>query len=71
MAVDMFSLARHIYQSNPTMREGKWDKNKCRGIELSGKISGLVGFGRIEIETAKIAKAIKMVNLLLTAQGVE
>jgi len=56
----MFSLARFIGISNVTMREGKWNKNKYTGIELSGKTLGLIGFGRIGRELAKKAKALEM-----------
>ncbi len=56
----MFALARYIYISNVSMRDGKWDKKKYEGIELSGKTLGLIGFGRIARETGKMAKAIGM-----------
>ncbi len=56
----MFSLARYIYISNVTMREGQWNKKEYEGIELSGKTLGLVGFGRIAKETAKRALALGM-----------
>ena len=56
----MFSLARYIYISNVTMREGKWEKKEYEGSELCGKTLGLVGFGRIAVETAKRAKALGM-----------
>jgi D-3-phosphoglycerate dehydrogenase len=56
----MFSLARHIYIANHTMREGKWNKKQYEGIELSGKTLGLVGFGRIAREVAKRAYALGM-----------
>lgn len=56
----MFSLARFIGIANVTMREGKWNKNKYTGIELSGKTLGLIGFGRIGRELAKKAKALEM-----------
>lgn len=56
----MFSLARHIYISNVTMREGKWNKKQYKGIELAGKTLGLVGFGRIARSVAKKAMALGM-----------
>ncbi len=56
----MFSLARYIYAANLTMHSGKWNKKEYEGIELSGKTLGLIGFGRIATEVAKIAKAIGM-----------
>jgi D-3-phosphoglycerate dehydrogenase len=56
----MFSLARFIGIANVTMREGKWNKKKYTGIELSGKTLGLIGFGRIGRELAKKTKALEM-----------
>lgn len=56
----MFSLARFIGIANVTMREGKWNKKQYKGIELSGKTLGLIGFGRIGRELAKKAKALGM-----------
>jgi len=56
----MFSLARFIGIANVTIREGKWNKKKYTGIELSGKTLGLIGFGRIGQELAKKAKALEM-----------
>ncbi len=56
----MFAISRHIHISNVTMRKGEWNKNEYKGIELSGKTLGLIGFGRIAMETGKIAKALGM-----------
>ena len=56
----MFSLARFIGIANVTMREGKWNKKKYTGIELSGKTLGLIGLGRIGRKLAKKAKALEM-----------
>lgn len=56
----MFSLARFIGIANVTMREGKWNKKQYKGIELSGKTLGLIGFGRIGRQLAKKAKALEM-----------
>ncbi len=56
----MFSLARYIYISNVTMRNGEWNKKAYAGIELGGKTLGLIGFGRIARETAKKAIALGM-----------
>lgn len=56
----MFALARHIYISNVTMRNGQWNKKIYLGIELSGKTLGLVGFGRIAQSVAKKAIGLGM-----------
>ncbi len=56
----MFALARHIYISNVTMRQGLWNKKHYKGFELNGKTLGLVGFGRISRSVAKKAMALGM-----------
>ncbi|MFV0352649.1 MAG: D-2-hydroxyacid dehydrogenase [Oscillospiraceae bacterium] len=56
----MFSIARHIYIANVTMREGKWEKKKYEGIELAGKTLGVVGMGRIGHCVAQKAHALGM-----------
>ncbi|WP_456396628.1 hydroxyacid dehydrogenase [Thermococcus sp.] len=60
----MFNVARKIAFADRRMREGVWAKKQCLGMELEGKTLGIVGFGRIGYQIAKIAKAMGM-NLLL------
>lgn len=43
----MLSLARHIPQASQSTHEGKWEKSKFMGIELTGKQLGLIGAGNI------------------------
>lgn len=61
----IFSLARFVGISNVTMRAGQWNKTKYKGIELSGKTLGLIGFGRISLMLAKKASALGM-NIIYT-----
>jgi len=56
----MFAVSRFIGIANATMREGKWNKKQYKGIELSGKTLGIVGFGRIGQVLAKKANAFGM-----------
>lgn len=56
----MFALARFLNQSNITMREGKWEKKKYKGIELAGKTLGLIGCGKIGRLTAEKALGLGM-----------
>nr|WP_206203473.1 hydroxyacid dehydrogenase [Thermococcus sp. M36] len=60
----MFNVARKVAFADRKMREGVWAKKQCMGIELEGKTLGIVGFGRIGYQIAKIAKALGM-NVLL------
>jgi D-3-phosphoglycerate dehydrogenase len=43
----MLALARHIPEASSSMREGKWERSKLGGVELNGKVLGIVGLGRI------------------------
>ena len=57
----MFSCARYISIAGHSMREGKWEKKAYgKGIELTGKTLGIVGFGRIGQHLGVMAKAIGM-----------
>ena len=52
----MLSLARHIPQANSSTHDGKWEKSRFMGVELTGKLLGLIGAGNIGSIVA--AKAI-------------
>jgi D-3-phosphoglycerate dehydrogenase / 2-oxoglutarate reductase len=56
----MFALARKIVSANLSMREKKWSKKECQGIELSGKVLGIIGMGRIGKVLAQKASALGM-----------
>lgn len=61
----MFSLARMIQQSNFQMRASDADFNALKkiyssGIQLQGRTLGIIGFGRIGQELAKMALGIGM-----------
>jgi D-3-phosphoglycerate dehydrogenase len=56
----MLALARHIPDSEISMRGGKWDRKSFMGVELRGKTLGIIGFGRIGRAVAKRALAFEM-----------
>src|SRR6267154_4972484 len=43
----MMALARDIPAANASTHAGKWEKNRFMGVELTGKVFGLVGCGNI------------------------
>jgi len=51
----MMSLARHIPQASESTKAGKWEKSRFMGIELTGKLLGLIGAGNIGSIVAKKA----------------
>src|SRR5271155_439507 len=56
----LLSLARKVPQAHATMVGGKWDRKLFQGVELAGKILGVLGMGRIGTEVAKRAIAFGM-----------
>ncbi len=65
----MFAVSRFIGISNVTMRNGEWNKKLYQGSELSGKILGIIGMGRIGRSLAKKADALGMKVIYYTMEG--
>ncbi len=49
----MLSLARHIPQANDSTQASKWEKSRFMGMELTGKLLGIIGAGNIGSIVAK------------------
>jgi D-3-phosphoglycerate dehydrogenase / 2-oxoglutarate reductase len=43
----MFALARQLPEADASTRAGKWEKNRFMGVEITGKVLGVVGCGNI------------------------
>lgn len=56
----MLALARWLPQATLSLREGRWEKKRFKGTELSGKTLGVVGIGRIGQALAKRALCLGM-----------
>ncbi len=56
----LLALARLIPQADAAMKSGKWLKNQLVGIELNGKVLGLIGMGNIGGAVAQRAAAMGM-----------
>ncbi|MEP6149832.1 MAG: NAD(P)-dependent oxidoreductase, partial [Nisaea sp.] len=56
----MFALARQIPAADRSTQEGKWEKSKFMGVELTGKRLGLIGCGNIGAIVAERARGLKM-----------
>lgn len=56
----LLALCRNIPPAHASMEAGRWDRKKFMGTELSGKIIGIVGLGRIGGAVAKRALAFDM-----------
>jgi D-3-phosphoglycerate dehydrogenase len=56
----LLSLARNVPQAASALKAGRWEKSKWEGTELSGKVLGVVGLGRIGTLVAQRAHAFGM-----------
>lgn len=56
----LLALSRNITQADKSVKEGKWEKTKYTGVEVSGKTLGVIGLGRIGSYVAQLALAFNM-----------
>lgn len=56
----MMSLTRHIPTADASLRDGKWERRKFVGTEVTGKTLGVIGMGRIGREVARRARGLQM-----------
>ncbi len=56
----ILALSRNIPQAFNSVREGKWERKKFTGTQVSGKTLGIIGLGKIGKEVAKRAVALEM-----------
>jgi len=62
-------LARKMVLANLGLRQKKWVKKQCKGIEISGKTLGIIGMGRIGQTLAQKAIALGMEILYSDIMG--
>ena len=56
----ILALSRNIPQADISTKQGKWERKKFMGVELYGKVLGIIGLGRIGSEVAKRAASFGM-----------
>src|SRR5579871_5237479 len=56
----IIAAARNIPQAMSALHNGRWERAKFMGIEIQGKVLGILGLGRIGTEVAKRAQAFDM-----------
>ncbi len=56
----MFAMARQLPEASASTKAGKWEKNRFMGVELTGKLLGLIGCGNIGSIVADRAIGLKM-----------
>src|ERR1700735_914293 len=56
----MFALARQIPTADASTQAGKWEKNRFMGVEITGKVLGIIGCGNIGSIVAERGIGLKM-----------
>ena len=56
----LLSTARNIPPADRSMRAGKWERPRFMGVELSGAVLGIVGYGKIGHALARRAQGLEM-----------
>jgi D-3-phosphoglycerate dehydrogenase / 2-oxoglutarate reductase len=56
----LVALARNIPQAHAALKQGRWERSRWGGVELDGKLLGVVGFGRIGQQVARRALGLGM-----------
>ncbi len=56
----MMALSRNIPRACSSMKAGKWEKKKFMGREVTGKVFGVIGMGRIGGIAVSRAQGLKM-----------
>ncbi len=56
----LIALARQVPQANASLKSGLWERKKFVGVELQGKVLGVIGLGRIGRAVGGRARAFGM-----------
>lgn len=56
----MFALARQIPAADASTQAGKWEKSRFMGVELTGKVLGVIGAGNIGAIVIDRARGLRM-----------
>ena len=56
----MFAVARQIPEASASTHDGKWEKSKFMGVELTGKTLGVIGAGNIGGIVCRRARGLEM-----------
>jgi len=56
----ILAYATNLVEGDRSMKRGEWKKGGLVGFRVTGKTLGIIGYGRIGREVAKMASALKM-----------
>lgn len=49
----LLAVARHVPQAMASLKAGEWKRSQFTGVEISGKVAGILGLGRIGVLVAQ------------------
>ncbi|KAK3303252.1 D-isomer specific 2-hydroxyacid dehydrogenase [Chaetomium strumarium] len=56
----LLAVARNVGRADAGMKAGKWERAKLVGVEVGRKTLGIVGFGKVGMQVARMAKGLGM-----------
>jgi D-3-phosphoglycerate dehydrogenase len=56
----LLAQARNVPQADSALKAGRWERSKWEGVELHGKVLGVIGLGRVGALVAQRAAAFGM-----------
>ncbi|KAJ5755701.1 hypothetical protein N7533_005244 [Penicillium manginii] len=56
----LMAMARKIPEGCASLKHGKWERSKFVGVEVKGKVLGIVGLGKVGLTVARLAKGLGM-----------
>ena len=66
----IMSALRKIAYANETTQKGKWEKKNIKGVELSKKTLGIIGFGNVGERLSNLVKGFDM-QILVSSKSLE
>ena len=48
----LLAVARHVPQAMASLKSGEWKRSQFTGVEVGGKVAGILGLGRIGVLVA-------------------
>ena len=66
----IMSVLRKIPFANETTHKGHWEKKNIKGVELSKKTLGIVGFGNVGVRLSNLVKGFDM-EILVNSKSLE
>jgi D-3-phosphoglycerate dehydrogenase len=56
----LLACARNVALGDRGLHEGRWDRSKCTGVEVDGKVLGIVGLGKVGSIVARMVGGFNM-----------